>query len=39
MNMPCCLAVALRLTHLHLAGSLRLAKMTLCLGVSHYEVW
>lgn len=35
MNMPSCLAVALRLTHLRLAGSLHIAKMTPCLGVSH----
>lgn len=35
MNMPHCLAVAPHLTHLRLAGSLRLAKMTPCLGVSH----
>lgn len=37
MNMPRCLALAPRLTHLCLAGSSRRAKMTPCLGVRH--VW
>ena len=36
MNMPRCLAVAPLLVHLlRLAVSLRLAKVTPCLGVSH----